>query len=337
MSLRAGTRIGPYEIVAAIGAGGMGEVYRAHDPRLGRDVALKVLPAALVTDFSVRANASHVDPDRLRRFEQEARAAASLDHPNILAIHDVGRDDGTPYLVSELLEGSTLRGALGAGPLPLRKTIDYALQIAHGLAAAHGREIVHRDLKPENLFVTVDGRLKILDFGLAKALGEVAAETNTIAASQATKVGTVLGTVGYMAPEQVRALPADHRADIFAFGCILYEMLGGRRAFSGATPADTMSAVLNADPPELVLPHAPIPPALFAIVRRCLEKTPAQRFQSAEDLAFAIQNATTGSAATAAAAARVPLGNTWTRSAALIAANSYRFRANDSSDPRRGT
>ena len=305
MSLPAGTRLDHYEIVAAIGAGGMGEVYRARDPRLGRDVALKMLAATLVTD-----------PDLHRRFEQEARAAATLNHPNILAIHDVGRHDGTPYLVSELLEGTTLRERLTEGPLSVRKAIDYALQIAHGLAAAHEKGIVHRDLKPENLFVTADGRVKILDFGLAKALGDVAAEARTMAASQATKIGMVLGTIGYMAPEQIRGLVADHRADIFAFGCILYEMLSGRRAFSGATAADTMSAILSGEPMELDVANAPIPPALFRIVRRCLEKAPPQRFQSAEDLAFAIENVTNPSAPAVAS----PPSKRWRRATAATVA-----------------
>jgi eukaryotic-like serine/threonine-protein kinase len=302
MTLPAGTRIDHYEVVAPIGAGGMGEVYRARDPRLGRDVALKVLAATLVSD-----------PDLHRRFEQEARAAATLNHPNILAIHDVGRHRGTPYLVSELLEGTTLRAQLTNGPLPVRKAIDYALQIAHGLAAAHEKGIVHRDLKPENLFVTADGRVKILDFGLAKALGDVAAEARTMAASQVTKIGMVLGTIGYMAPEQIRGLPADHRSDIFAFGCILYEMLGGRRAFSGATPADTMSAILSSEPTELDVPNAAIPPALFRIVRHCLEKAPIQRFQSAEDLAFAIENVTNASAPAVASPGATLPSKTWTR------------------------
>ena len=281
MSMPGGTRVGPYEIIAAIGAGGMGEVYRAHDPRLGRDVAIKVLPAT----FSA-------DPDRLRRFEHEARAAATLNHPNILAVHDIGTHNSAPYLVSELLEGETLRDRLASGALPPRKAIDYSLQIARGLAAAHDRGIVHRDLKPENVFVTTDGRVKILDFGLAKALATYVPDARTIAGSQGTEVGTVLGTVGYMAPEQVRALAVDHRADIFAFGCVLYEMLGGQRAFSAATSADTMSAILTSEPPDLDLGTAAIPVALLRIVRRCLEKVPAQRFQSADDLAFALDTVT---------------------------------------------
>jgi len=273
MPLAAGTRLGPYEIVAPIGAGGMGEVYRAKDSRLGRDVAVKVLPAAY----------SH-DPDRLRRFEQEARAAGMLNHPNILTIYDVGTHNGSPYVVSELLEGETLRERLGSAALPSRKTIEYAIQLAHGLAAAHQKGIVHRDLKPENLFLTADGRLKILDFGLAKLTQpEAAAEaqTNAPTAFSSTEPGVVLGTMGYMSPEQVRGKPADHRADIFAFGAILYEMLSGQRAFHGESHVESMNAILKEDPPELTTT-----PALERIVRHCLEKNPDERFQSARDLAF---------------------------------------------------
>ena len=280
MSLQAGARVGPYEIVALIGSGGMGEVYRARDPRLGRYVAIKVLPVSLSSD-----------PDRLRRFEHEARAAATLNHPNILAVHDVGSHSGVPYLVSELLQGETLRARLGSGPIPFRRATEHALQIARGLAAAHDKEIVHRDLKPENVFLTTDGRVKILDFGLAKAVGGATAEAATIADSHPTEIGTVLGTAGYMAPEQVRGQAVDHRADIFAFGCVLYEMLSGRRAFSGGTPADTMSAILTSEPADLDPGAIAIPPALLRIAARCLEKAPPQRFQSAEDLAFAIENA----------------------------------------------
>jgi serine/threonine protein kinase len=240
MAISAGTKLGPYEIVASIGAGGMGEVYRARDTRLGRDVALKVLPS------------SAADADRLRRFEQEARATAALNHPNLLAVFDVGADLGVNYMVSELLEGETLRDRLRTGPLPGRKAAEYGAQIARGLAAAHDKGIVHRDLKPENLFVTRDGRVKILDFGIAKLAGPDA-EGQTIAATveAGTTPGTLLGTIGYMSPEQVRGLAIDHRTDIFSLGTILYEMLSGRRAFAGATQADTMSAILNADPVEL--------------------------------------------------------------------------------------
>jgi Tol biopolymer transport system component len=283
MSLNAGTRLGPYEIVSPLGAGGMGEVYRTRDTRLGRDVALKVLPASMSTD-----------PDRLARFEQEARATAALNHPNILALHDIGTAAGAPYLVTELLDGETLRERLAHGPLPPRKAIEYATQIAAGLAAAHEKGIAHRDLKPDNVFVTADGRVKILDFGLAKLAapppGPPEGGPYTLAtAAPGTSPGAVLGTVGYMAPEQVRGLPADHRSDVFALGVTLYEMLAGRRAFQRDTPPETMTAILNEEPPELALSPQPIPPALDRIVRRCLEKNPSARFQSTRDLAFALE------------------------------------------------
>ena len=281
MSLYAGTRLGPYEILAPLGAGGMGEVYRARDTRLGREVAVKVLPPA----FSA-------DPDRLHRFEQEARAASALNHPNILAIYDVGTHGEAPFVVSELLEGETLRERLAGSGLSARKAVDCGIQIAEGLAAAHEKGIVHRDLKPENLFVTKDGRLKILDFGLAKLTRpEVPSGPLTEAptATAGTEPGVVMGTVGYMSPEQVRGRAADHRSDIFAFGAILYEMLAGRRAFGGVSAADTMSAILKEEP-EFVPSHADAPPALEPIVRRCLEKSPGERFQSARDLAFALNN-----------------------------------------------
>ena len=239
-----GARLGPYRIVASIGAGGMGEVYRAHDARLGRDVAVKVLPAAVADD-----------PDRLHRFEREARAAAALNHPNILAVHDVGTDGGVAYLVTELLEGRTLRAELGAvalPPLPIARVVDYAVQIAEGLAAAHARGIVHRDLKPENLFVTADGRVKILDFGLAKV---IVPEGQDGAATTGTVSGMILGTVGYMAPEQVRGGQVDTRADIFAFGCVLYEMLSGRRTFARNTSTETLAAILEREPDWDALPR----------------------------------------------------------------------------------
>src|SRR5579864_464386 len=273
----AGTSLGPYEILGTIGAGGMGEVYRARDPRLGREVAIKVLPS----QFSA-------DSERLRRFEQEARAAAALNHPNILAIYDLGQSNGSPYIVSELLEGESLRERLRSGPLPLRKAVDYATQIALGLAAAHDKGIVHRDLKPENLFITKDGRAKILDFGLAK-LTEHISDAETVVHSDGTTPGMVLGTVGYMSPEQVRGIATDHRADIFTFGAILYEMLSAKRAFRGETTADTMSAILKDDPPELTETNRQVPPALERIVRHCLEKNPDERFQSARDIAFNLE------------------------------------------------
>ena len=223
MGLSPGSRLGPYEIVAPLGAGGMGEVYRARDPRLGREVAVKVLTTSLA-----------VDADRLRRFEQEARAAGILNHPNLTAVYDIGEVDGAPYIVSELLEGETLRSRLGSGPVPVRKALDYAVQLARGLAAAHEKHIVHRDLKPENIFLTRDGRVKILDFGLAKLKeteGSDGEHTALPTATRGTEPGVVMGTMGYMSPEQVRGLPADHRSDIFSFGAILYEMLSGQRAF----------------------------------------------------------------------------------------------------------
>ena len=280
MALTAGSRLGPYEIVAPIGAGGMGEVWRAKDPRLGRDVAIKVLPAS----FSA-------DADRLRRFEQEARAAGILNHPNLTAVHDIGTHEGAPYVVQELLEGETLRSTLAGGKLSTRRATEYSLQIVHGLAAAHEKGIVHRDLKPENIFVTNDGRVKILDFGLAKLTlvedkGQV---TNLPTEAAGTEPGVVLGTLGYMSPEQVRGKPADARSDIFSFGAILYEMLAGRGAFHGDSAADTMSAILREDPPDLSVTNQSVPPGLDRIVRHCLEKSPEQRFHSAHDIAFDLE------------------------------------------------
>ncbi len=271
--------LGPYEILDLLGAGGMGEVYRARDPRLGRVVAVKVLPAS----FSA-------DAKRLRRFEQEARAAGMLNHPNVLAIYDVGTHDGSPYLVSELLEGETLRARLSAGALPLSKVFDYAGQISMGLAAAHEKGIVHRDLKPENLFLTRDGRVKILDFGLAKlASPEREVGTDAPTAPRDTDPGVVLGTVGYMSPEQVRGQEADARSDLFAVGAILYEMLTGRRAFQRDTKVETMNAILSEDPKEPTDAGREIPPGAMRLLRRCLEKRPEERFQSARDLAFALE------------------------------------------------
>jgi serine/threonine protein kinase len=291
MAFTPGTKLGPYEILASLGAGGMGEVYRARDTRLGRDVAIKVLPEALARDA-----------ERLRRFESEARAIAALNHPNILSIHDIGRHDGTPYLVSECLEGQTLRQELSGGALPLRRAVEYGTEIAQGLAAAHDKGIIHRDLKPENIFVSRDGRVKILDFGLAKLTRPEAADQGATVESQPTSAGVVLGTAGYMSPEQVRGEPADARSDIFALGTILYEMLSGQRAFRRGTSAETMTAILKEDPPDLSLSSKPVSPAVERIVRRCLEKKPLQRFQSARDLAFDLQGLSGISSATATAA-----------------------------------
>ena len=304
MALNAGTRLGPYEIVALIGAGGMGEVYRARDPRLDREVAIKVLTGAFSTE-----------PEPLRRFEQEARAAAALNHPNILAVHDIGTHPSSsgqacPYIVSELLDGATLRAAIGspagsgvAGGIPVRKALDYAVQIARGLAAAHEKGIVHRDLKPDNVFVTTAGHVKILDFGLAKlteAAPAIAGLSQAQTISPPSESGMFLGTIGYMAPEQVRAQDVDHRADIFAFGAILYEMLSGRRAFGGGSAAGTMTAILERNPPDLPLAERKIPPGLVRIVDRCLEKRPAARFQTAADLAFALEGLSSSSSSSGA-------------------------------------
>jgi Tol biopolymer transport system component len=294
----------------------MGEVYRAKDPRLGREVAIKVLPASLSQDA-----------DRLRRFEQEARAAGALNHPNITAVYDTGAHEGAPYVVSELLEGETLRSRLSGGALPQKKAIDYGLQIAHGLAAAHEKGIVHRDLKPENLFVTKDGRVKILDFGLAKLIHpeERGSLTELPTATAGTEPGVVLGTIGYMSPEQVRGQPADVRSDIFAFGAILYEMLSGSRAFFGDSAADTMSAILMKEPPELSVTNQNIGPGLERIVRHCLEKNPEERFHSAHDLAFdieALSDISQSGRAAAVLAPVVPRKRIWLglASLALIAA-----------------
>ena len=296
MTLLAGTKLGPYELLAPLGAGGMGEVYRARDTRLGREVAVKVLPAAFSTDA-----------DRLRRFEQEARAASALNHPNILSIHDVGTHQGAPYVVSELLEGETLRERLAGAALSTRKAVDYGVQIAEGLAAAHEKGIVHRDLKPENLFVTKDGRVKILDFGLAKlVLAEAAtgSRTDVPTVPAGTEPGVVMGTVGYMSPEQVRGLTVDARSDIFSFGAVLYEMASGRRAFHAGSAVETMNAVLKEDPLQASGALGTFSASLERVTRRCLEKSPEERFQSARDLAFALEEVSASSGLPAASARR---------------------------------
>jgi len=284
MPLSSGTKLGPYEIQSPLGAGGMGEVYRARDTRLDRIVAIKVLPSSFAADA-----------DRLQRFEREARSVAALNHPNILAVHDIGTHDGAPYMVCELLEGETLRERLQGGVLSPRKAVEIAVQIADGLAAAYDKGIVHRDLKPENIFLTKDGRVKILDFGLAKMARtgpelKSSVQTLTSADISLTEAGQVLGTAGYMSPEQVRGAVIDHRSDIFVFGAILFEMLSGQRAFRRDTAAETMTAILKEDLPELTELNRSISPALDRIVRHCLEKNPDQRFQSARDLAFDLES-----------------------------------------------
>ena len=280
MTLAAGTRLGPYQILSPLGAGGMGEVYRARDSRLGREVAVKVLPDT----FSQ-------DAERLRRFQQEAEAAGVLNHPNITAVYDVGSHAGALYVVQELLEGETLRAELTSGKLPPRRAVDYAVQIARGLSAAHEKGIVHRDLKPENLFITRDGRVKILDFGLAKRTqSEQSGDGSSLATAAAgTEPGVVLGTLGYMSPEQVKGRSADARSDIFSFGAILYEMLSGNRAFRADSAAETMSAILKEDPPDLSVTNRNVSPSLERIVRHCLEKNPERRFQSTSDVAFDLE------------------------------------------------
>ncbi|MGA9752713.1 MAG: protein kinase [Acidobacteriota bacterium] len=302
MSSLSGKRLGPYEILSPLGAGGMGEVYKARDTRLGREVAVKVLPQEFAAE-----------PERLRRFEQEAKASAALDHPNILAVFDVGTHEGTPYIVEQLLEGESLRQRLRTGPLPPAKAVEFGIQIAQGLAAAHERSIVHRDLKPENLFITRDGRVKILDFGLARLRpqgllqGEPQTEAPTV--DSPTREGRVLGTVGYMSPEQARGLPADARSDIFAFGVVLYEMLAGKRAFGGDTAADTQAAILSKDPDPL---PSVTPQSLDRVVRRCLEKRPEDRYHTAHELLLALEVASTSPAPPAPApVAAVPEARGW--------------------------
>ena len=299
MTLSAGTRLGPYEIVCALGAGGMGEVYRARDTKLNREIAIKILPEALAADPAARA-----------RFEREAQAVAALSHPNILGIFDFGVEHHVPFAVMELLDGATLRELLHEGAIGPRKAIDYGQQIAAGLGAAHARGITHRDLKPENVFVTRDGRVKILDFGLAKiglGAGAEPSPPSMMATSPAlTAVGTIVGTVGYMSPEQVRGRAVDHRSDIFSFGAILYELLGGRRAFTGESAVETMNAILKDEPAELPRTNATVPLALNCIVGRCLEKHADERFQSARDIAFALEAISTTSGAASKSESGVP-------------------------------
>ncbi|MGZ4822166.1 MAG: protein kinase domain-containing protein [Terriglobales bacterium] len=313
MSLTTGEQLGPYEIQTPLGAGGMGEVYRARDTRLDREVAIKVLLQSFATDA-----------DRLRRFEQEARAVAALNHPNILGVYDIGQHRGSPYMVSELLDGETLREKMQEGAMGQRRAIEYASQIAEGLAAAHDKGIVHRDLKPENVFVTRDGRVKILDFGLAKLARTetgraTAGEGATATVPAHTTPGLVLGTAGYMSPEQVRGKEVDARTDIFAFGAILYEMLSGRRAFKGESSVETMNAILKDDPPELETEKLKVSPGLERIVRRCLEKEPARRFHSARDVGFALEAISgTSSGSAVKRQALPPERPRWVRAAALV-------------------
>src|ERR1700686_2784732 len=268
--------LGPYRIVSLLGEGGMGAVYRAKDTRLGRDVAVKILTALTLSD-----------QERVQRFEQEARATGMLNHPNLLTIYDVGNENGTAYIVSELLEGETLRERLERGPLATRRAVDAALQVANGLAAAHEKGVLHRDLKPDNIFLTRDGRAKILDFGIAKLSAK--SDDGGMFAQAATEPGMVLGTVGYMSPEQVRGEKVDTRSDIFAFGAILYEMLTGVRAFKRSSSIETLSAILREDPPDLAESLPNVSPALERLTRRCLEKDRDLRFQSARDLAFNLE------------------------------------------------
>jgi non-specific serine/threonine protein kinase len=309
MSLPSGTKLGPYEIIAPLGAGGMGEVYRARDEKLDRDVAIKVLPQDVAGD-----------PGTLARFEREAKAVAALSHPNILAIHDFGAQEATAYAVMELLEGETLSARIDAGPIPQKQAVDYALQIAKGLSAAHEKGVVHRDLKPENLFVTKDGHLKILDFGLAKRVETAFPEEQTSAPTESghTEPGTVMGTVGYMSPEQVKGLHLDHRSDLFSFGAILYELLSGKRAFRRSTNAETMAAILR-DEPETPGSGRSIPVALDHIVRHCLEKDRERRFQSARDITFALEEASGPTAAASRLQAFAPAGGkrVWIAAAVL--------------------
>jgi serine/threonine protein kinase len=288
MSILPGTKLGRYEIRAKIGEGGMGQVYRARDEKLNRDVAIKVLPIAFSRD-----------PERLLRFEQEAQAAGALNHPNILSVYDVDTHEGAPYVVSELLDGESLRERIAETSILQRKAIEYAVQIADGLAAAHEKGIVHRDLKPDNIFIGKNDRVKILDFGLAKlihSIDENKPQTDVPTRKVHTDPGTVMGTVGYMSPEQVLGKSIDGRSDIFSFGAVLYEMVSGRRAFHGDSSVETLNAILKDEPAEFIQTSTTVNPAVEKIVRRCLEKKPERRFQSAHDLAFALGALTASSA-----------------------------------------
>jgi serine/threonine protein kinase/Tol biopolymer transport system component len=295
MTVQTGTTLGHYKIVSSIGAGGMGEVFRATDMRLNRSVAVKILPPAFAAD-----------EDRLRRFEQEAKATSALNHPNILTVYDIGEHDGSPFIVAEMLDGEELRDRLEQGPIPVRKVIDYSQQIISGLSAAHEKGIVHRDLKPENIFITKDDRVKILDFGLAKLRDREANKTGSEDETRRalTDPDVVMGTAGYMSPEQVRGAAVDHRSDIFSFGVILYEMLSGKRAFSGDSVVELMHSILKDDPADLVDSEQRVPPALERLMRRCLEKKPEHRFHSAHDLGFALEAMTVS---TSSAASRTAL------------------------------
>jgi Tol biopolymer transport system component len=328
VTLPPGSRLGQYEILGPLGAGGMGEVHRGRDPRLDRNVAIKVLSATLASD-----------PSALARFEREAMSVAKLSHPNILSIFEFAQDGSTAFVVTELVDGETLRARLERGALPARRAVAYGLQIAKGIAAAHARGIVHRDLKPENVMITRDDQVKILDFGLAKSI-DVSEPDMTRGPGAATNAGTVLGTFGYMAPEQVRGQAVDHRADIFAFGAVLYEMLSGERAFKGETPADTMSAVLSKDPPELDTGRLAITPGLDSTVRRCLEKSPELRFQSANDLAFALATLASGSTSSAAAVEAVPTAGSaytawlpWAVAASAVVAAAFAWSGRSPAPP----
>jgi serine/threonine protein kinase len=304
MTLAQGAKLGPYEIVAPLGAGGMGEVYRARDTRLGREVALKVLSATVLGD-----------PARQRRFELEARAVATLNHPNVIVIYEIGSYGETTYLATELLEGKTLRNELTNGALPVQKAIGWGIQIATGLAAAHEKGIVHRDLKPENVFITADGRAKILDFGLAKLVekgtsaGSLADTSESATLTIETMPGTLLGTVGYMSPEQVRGEEVDYRSDIFSLGVVLYEMLSGIRAFVGSSAVETLNSILKEEPEELTIKNPEVSPVLWRIVARALVKDPRERFHCARDVAFAL-DAVAPDARVAARGARPPESGT---------------------------